>query len=250
MAPRRVRKFDRRLDLEFAGDRFSERTVVAGAEPNASPLRSHLRRGRVGGDCAGLQALWGLHRPTGVRGWRARGYQKWGRRASSLVARSERARLVSASVVDSEVVRGLVVCLSRRSQAVGAGRDHGPLGALKGAGDPGAASRAGAAAAAIGSASPGAGRSRLASCAQSITPTPGVAGVLGQAGDVAALAPSAGGAALDVSTEEAGTAAAGTSAAGLDRAPRARTLTGAIKGSPARSSESGLRSLRRRCARC
>jgi hypothetical protein len=68
---------------------------------------------------------WGrLHRPAGVRGLtRAREYQKWGTRASSLVARLERARLVSASVVDSEVVRGLVVCLSRRSQAVGAGRE-------------------------------------------------------------------------------------------------------------------------------
>jgi NADPH:quinone reductase-like Zn-dependent oxidoreductase len=57
---RRVRKFGRRLDLEFQGDRISERTLVAGAEADASSLRSHcVVVGALGVYCKGLRALEG-----------------------------------------------------------------------------------------------------------------------------------------------------------------------------------------------
>jgi hypothetical protein len=49
----------RRLISNFGVDRFSERTVVAGAEPGASRLRSHLRGRGVGDDFTGLRALEG-----------------------------------------------------------------------------------------------------------------------------------------------------------------------------------------------
>src|SRR6266540_5665001 len=105
-------------------------------------------------------------------------------------------------------MHGLVVCLSRRSQSVGADRADRSLGSVEGAGDPGPASRACAAAAAVGSTWIRAGRPCVAGRAESSASTPGVGSVLGQARDIAALAPSAGGAALDVSAQEAGTAAA------------------------------------------
>jgi hypothetical protein len=67
-----------------------------------------------------------------------------------------------------------------------------------------------------------AGRPRIAGRAESSASTPGVGSVLGHARDIAALAPSVGGAALDLSAQEAGTAAACSAAAGLDPSTGAR----------------------------
>lgn len=74
------------------------------------------------------------------------------------------------------------------------------------------------------------------------------AAFLGQAGDVAALAPGAGGAALDVSAQETGAAAARTAAAGVDPSFGARKPALGLSTDRGRAQESGARSLTNHCA--
>jgi hypothetical protein len=139
---------------------------------------------------------------------RAREYQKSGVGRKFAVAvstiRAERSRCFSLAFrVDSEVVCDLVVCLSRRSGAVGAGRADRPLRSVEGAGDPCATSRTCDPAATVRSQSAGAGRPRLAGSLEPTPSTSGLADILGAAGDVVTLAPSAGGSALDVPAQAA-----------------------------------------------
>src|SRR6266496_365868 len=98
----------------------------------------------------------------------------------------------------------LVVCLSRGSEPLRTGRASWALGSVEGPGDLGVASRARGLAAAVRPSADPASCSRVVGDAQSSASAPGVGGVLGEAGDIVALAPRAGGAALDLSAQEAG----------------------------------------------
>jgi hypothetical protein len=151
--------------------------------------------------------------------------------------------LASASVVESEVVRGLVRCLSRGPEPVRAGAASWALGSVERAGDLGVASRARGLPATTRPSADRPGRSRVAGRAESRASASGMVDLLGAAGDVAALAPGAGGAALDVSEQAAGAAAACTAAAALDPAARAREPALGLSTDRRRAQESGARRL-------
>src|SRR5436189_642688 len=95
------------------------------------------------------------------------------------------------------------------------------LGSVERGGDPRLASRARCPAAPVGPSADRAGRSCAAGDARSGASAPSVGGLLGAAGDVAALAAPARVAALEVSAQEAGTATSRAAAAGADLTSRA-----------------------------
>src|SRR5439155_18845865 len=101
---------------------------------------------------------------------------------------------------------GLVLFLSLGSESLRACTAAWALRSVERGGDPRLASRARCPAAPVGPSADRAGRSCAAGDARSGASAPSVGGLLGPAGDVAALAPPARVAALEVSAQEAGTA--------------------------------------------
>jgi hypothetical protein len=161
------------------------------------------RRGRAGSAIAGFQSSARLRAPVLLCFTRARDYQRSRRRASRFWSRTSTigsSRVVSLGpVVESEVVRGLVVCLSRDPELVRASAASRAVGSVEGAGDLGVAPRAHGLAEAHRPSADRSARPRVACRLEPGAATPDVGGILGAAGDAAALAPGAGGAALDVS---------------------------------------------------
>jgi hypothetical protein len=117
---------------------------------------------------------------------------------------------------------GLVLFLSLGSEPLRARTASWALGSVEKRGDPRLTPRARCPAAPVRPSADRAGRSCTASHAQPGASTPSVASLLGPPGDVAAVAPAARVAALDVSTQEAGTATSRTTAAGADPTSRPR----------------------------